>query len=58
MDEEVRMQDLNVDELQELLAEDGVTLSFEQAATLKALLGELGGLDEALEVFERISRAA
>jgi len=48
MDDEFRIQDLTVDEIRELLLEEGSELDEQQAAALKQFIEDVGGLDNVL----------
>jgi len=48
MDDEFRIQDLTVDEIQELLLEEGSDLDEQQAAALKQFIEDVGGLANVL----------
>ena len=55
-DIEVRAQDLAIDELQELMEEEGAELSQEQTAELVAFIAEAGSVEDALELLAQLSR--
>ncbi len=61
MDDEFRIQDLTVDEIQELLLEEGSDLDEQQAAALKQFIEDVGGLDNvlaAVAMLDGLERAA
>jgi len=61
MDDEFRIQDLTVDEIRELLLEEGSDLDEQQAAALKQFIEDVGGLDNvlaAVAMLDRLERAA
>lgn len=61
MDDEFRIQDLTVDEIQELLLEEGSELDEQQAAALKQFIEDVGGLDNvlaAVAMLDGLERAA
>ncbi|MCA9153576.1 MAG: hypothetical protein R3C99_01925 [Pirellulaceae bacterium] len=58
MSEEYSIQDLAADELAELLGEHGISVSMEQALTLKQLLVDAGGVDNAVDVVETLASLA
>ena len=61
MDDEFRIQDLTVDEIQELLLEEGSELDEQQAAALKQFIEDVGGLADilaAVALLDGLERAA
>lgn len=56
MDEElqVRVEDLYLNEIQELLAEEGHEVTLEQAQMIANFVKEAGGLDAALHVLSEL----
>jgi hypothetical protein len=48
MSETIRIQDLAVDEIRELLTEEGRAVDDQQAAALRDFITEIGGLENAL----------
>jgi hypothetical protein len=61
MDDEFRIQDLTVDEIRELLLEEGSELDGQQAAALKQFIEDVGGLDNvlaAVAMLDGLERAA
>lgn len=61
MDDEFRIQDLTVDEIRELLLEEGSDLDEQQAAALKQFIEDVGGLDNvlaAVAMLDGLERAA
>ena len=58
MEDEIegRLEDLQLVEIQELLAEHGIELGEAEIADLARFVHEAGGLEEALEAFEQLSQ--
>jgi hypothetical protein len=54
-DMEVRIQDLAIDEIRELLLEAGAEITHEQAEQLAAFIANAGGCDEALEILTQLA---
>jgi hypothetical protein len=54
-DMEVRVQDLAIDEIRELLLEAGAEITHEQAEHLAAFIAEVGSCAEALEILSQLS---
>jgi hypothetical protein len=48
LSETIRIQDLAVDEIRELLTEEGRVVDEQQAAALRDFITEIGGLENAL----------
>lgn len=55
MSESVRIQDLAVDEIRELLSEEGCELDEQVAAALQEFVHEIGGLENAMSAIEMLS---
>ena len=55
---DVRLQDLAIEEVRELLLEAGVEATYEQAAQLSAFVASIGDLDEALALLEEMTLPA
>lgn len=55
---DVRLQDLAIEEVRELLLEAGVEATYEQAAVLSAFVASIGDLDEALALLEEMTAPA
>jgi hypothetical protein len=55
MSETIRVQDLAVDEIRELLSEEGSQLDEQQAAALQEFIAEIGGLENALAAVAMLS---
>jgi hypothetical protein len=53
-DLEVNAQDLEIDEIQELLADAGAKFSLDEAAELAELIAAAGGLEEALDLLAQL----
>jgi dsDNA-binding SOS-regulon protein len=58
MSEPVEVQQLKADELRELLAEEGTSLTLEQAEQLSRFVAKVGGLDQALAALALLKDAA
>ena len=54
-DMEVRIQDLAIDEIRELLLEAGAEITHEQAGQLAAFIANAGGCDKALEILTQLA---
>jgi hypothetical protein len=54
-DMEVRIQDLAIDEIRELLLEAGAEITQEQAEHLAAFIANVGSCEEALEILTQLS---
>ena len=52
MSESIQVSDLATDEIRELLAEQGASLSDDQVRALAQFIDEVGGLQQALAVFD------
>lgn len=54
MSDELRIQDLAIDEIAELLNDDGSHLSIEQARALREFIAGIGGIDNAVAAIEML----
>ena len=54
MSDEIRIQDMNADEIAELLAAEGSDLSEEQASALRDFIDRVGGIENALSAVEML----
>jgi hypothetical protein len=52
---EVRLEDLQLVEIQELLEENGIELGEQEITALTELVGQMGSLEEALEALSQLS---
>ena len=55
MSDEIRVQDLEADEIAELLSRNGSDLTGEQAAALREFIEHIGGIENACNAIERLS---
>lgn len=51
---DVRLQELHLEEIQELLADEGHDISLEQAQMIANFVVEVGGLDAAVHVLSEL----
>ncbi len=55
MSDEIRVQDLEADEIAELLSQKGSDLTEEQAAALREFIEHIGGIENACNAIEMLS---
>lgn len=51
---EIRLQDLAIDEIRELLLDAGAEISLDQAELLAAFVAQAGGIDEAVALMAQL----
>jgi hypothetical protein len=54
-DLEIRLQDLAIDEIRELLFEAGAEISLDQAELLATFVAQAGGIDEAVALMAQLA---